>query len=176
MNAIINGIEQSEEWANYITAFSDFERHNSARALARAMDSARAELAALRTDNATLTARIAELEAQIAQPVTLTPRQCVSGRECYRNGWDAAIKAAAGLLDARKLTLEEVQDGLEWSVDCPQIFAKYIRALTPPDDCGDCNPLKPEAVRAKCECPCGCGNEGTMRADGKVLCDSCYFG
>lgn len=112
---------------------------------------ARAELAALRQ-------RVAELES--AQAV-VTPNNC---RHCHKAA-EKMREAAAKLIEGKRLTQNEIDEGIIWSYNCTDKFAEYIRALPLPT-CGDCNPLAPVVcnnVLHKCAV---CGQD----ADGPFYC------
>ena len=86
------------------------------------MESARAELSALR-------ARVADLEAE--QAATLTPRKCGTCQQAAEQMREACADVALSI----PLQFYDTRTQRE--------IAKAIRALPLPT-CGDCNPLKPE--------------------------------
>ena len=79
-----------------------------------------------------------EARAQLAMSATLTPRRCLT---CAR---DAALdmrETAASFADNF--------DGDDLGFDLPTSIGSGIRALPLPDECADCNPLKPESEAAR---------------------------
>ena len=108
------------------------------------------------SDTSTLDVVMQSIRGLKAQAV-VTPRQC--SRACFERGWQASIEAASGVSDkfsnATRMKLPYPFGGLDDPDDdgfetarpllnwTGRSISEAIRALQPPAECGDCNPLKP---------------------------------
>lgn len=125
------------------------------------------EVTQLRASLSAAQARVRELEAA----VTLTPRKCA--HDCYRKGWEAAIEVSC------LHVMNEVCKPGDWTT-IPDRTISTIRALVPPADCGDCNPLAPDMNIEMCKCgnnpatlPHSCPYKSDINDDSNTLCTCC---
>lgn len=98
------------------------------------------------TERDTLNARVAELEAQAAQPDTLTPRQCRACQAAAEKMREAAADVSCwSCLHDVPMTSETIGSRTFTDIHKNGVLctAIKIRALPLPD-CGACNPLEPD--------------------------------
>jgi hypothetical protein len=82
-----------------------------------------------------------------SMPTTLTPRN----RQACNRGAEWMRDQAAELIESKRLSQNEIDEGTTWADNCTDKFAEYIRALPLPSF-GDeaclaagCNPLEPQS-------------------------------